>query len=131
MKVKSIDINEITVKKIDSKTGVMNIQISFIGDQPIFTTLNINDSHEQMAERIISETKRQMKPVDNDDDDVLGGIGIINIANDDDIRERLGKGIMRLEQRYAKMKRTSSATEYIRAYSQFSTSEDLIYKKGF
>ncbi len=129
MKVKSLEINEVKSIKVDSKTGQIQIQISFIGEKPIFTTLNINESHEQMAERIISEVKKQMRPIDNDEGDILSGISIINISNDEELRDRLGKGVIRLEQRYDTLKRTRSATEYMKAYSQFSTSEDIIYKK--
>ena len=129
MKVKNIEIKEIKVVKTDSKTGNMQVQISFIGETPISTTLSIHDSYENMAEHLINEVKRQKKPVDDDDDDLLGGIGIINISNDDDLREKIGRGIVRLEQRFDTLKRTRSATEYMKVYTQFSTSEDIIYKK--
>lgn len=129
MKVKNIEINEIKIVKTDSKTGNMQIQILFIGEAPISTTLSIHDSYENMAEHIISEVKKQKKPVDDEDDDLLGGIGIINISNDDDVREKIARGIVRLEQRFDTLKRTRSATEYMKVYTQFSTSEDVIYKK--
>lgn len=129
MKVKNLEISEIKVLKTDSKTGNMQIQISFFGESPISTTLSIHDSHEAMAEKVINEVKRQKKPIDDDDDDLLGGIGIINVANDEEIREKLGKGIVRLEQRFDNLKRARIATDYIKIYSQFSTSQDVIYKK--
>lgn len=130
MKVKNLEITEIKVVHVDSKTGNMKIQVSFAGDTPVFTTLNISESHECMAEKILSFVKSSKKPVDDDDDELLGGISLVTISNDDDVREKIGKGIYRIEQRYDALKRTRSASEYMKIYSQFSTSEDVIYKRG-
>jgi hypothetical protein len=130
MKVRNIEVHEVKVTNFDSRTGNMKLQISFLDDTPIFTNFNVSESHESMAEKIIETVKKQKRPVDDEENDVLSGISIINVSNDDDIREKLGKGVMRLEQRFDNLKRTRQATEYIRAYSQMSTTEDIIYKKG-
>ena len=130
MKVRNIDILEVKLIKFDSKTGEMKLQVSFIDDTPIFTSVNVENSHEEMAEKVLTAVKQQKKPVDDEDDDLLGGIAIINISNDDELRERFGKGVMRIEQRFDTLKRTRSATEYMKAYTSISTSEDIIYRKG-
>lgn len=129
MKVKNLNITEVKVTKTDSKTGDMAIQISFASESPAFTKLNIYDSYEDMADKIISESKKQKMPHDDDEDEILGGISIININNEDEIYERLPRGLLRLEQKFAKLKGTHTATDYIKMYSQFSTSEDIIFKK--
>lgn len=130
MKVRNIDILEVKLVKFDSKTGNMKLQISFVDDTPIFTSVNIDDSHEEMAEVIINTVKEEKMPVDYDEDEVLGGISIINIVNDDDIREKIGRGVTRIEQRFENLKRTRNASEYMKAYQQVSTSEEIIYRKG-
>lgn len=129
MKVKSIEILEARAVNFDSKTGEIKVLVVFNSDTPLITFININDSHEKMASSILSAVKHQKKPVDDDDDEILGGIGIINIANEEDFAERLGKGVLRLEQRYENLRRTRNASDYMRAYSQLSTSEEIIYKK--
>lgn len=131
MKVRNIDILEVKLVKFDSKTGNMKLQISFIDDTPIFTSVNVDDSHEEMAETVINAVKSQKMPVDNEDDEILGGISIINISNDDELRERFGKGVMRIEQRFDTLKRTRNASEYMKAYQQVSTTEEIIYRKGY
>lgn len=130
MQVKNIEVVEVKLVKFDSRTGDMKLQISFLGESPVFAKININDSHEEMAEAIINAVKEQKRPVDYDEDEVLGGISIINVINDDDIREKIGRGVTRIEQRFENLKRTRNASEYMKAYQQVSTSDDVIYRKG-
>ena len=77
----------------------------------------------------MKSVKSSKKVSDSSDDDILGGISIINISNDEDIVEKAPKRLYMVEQRIKNTRSIKTADEYIKAYHQMSSMNEVIYKK--
>ncbi|MBI5392093.1 hypothetical protein HZB00_03775 [Candidatus Woesearchaeota archaeon] len=131
MIVKNLEVSEIRAVKVDSKTKKASIQVLFTNDTPINMQIQLDaDDYDVLMEKIIKQIKQEKRPVDDEQDDVLCGIAIVNVVNDDELRERTVKGLFQLEKKLDNFKRITRASEYMKAYGQLSTLEEVVYKKG-
>src|SRR3989338_3574897 len=129
MKVKAVEISEIRAIKIDSKKRTATLKVSFSEGGSLSKDIVLNEEYELMASQLVKWIKQTMKEQDTDDDDILGGISIVNIKNDEDVLDRAAKGFYRLDQRLDGVKNIRNATDYMKAYGQVLTMEEVIFKK--
>ena len=129
MKVKAVEISEIRAIKIDSKKHTATLKVSFTEGGSLSKDVTLNEEYELMASQLVKWIKQTMKEQDTDDDEILGGISIVNIKNDEDVLDRAAKGFYRLDQRLDGVKNIRNATDYMKAYGQVLTMEEVIFKK--
>ncbi len=130
MKVKNLEITEIRAVKVDSKNRKVTLKILFSNDTPLSKEIVLEEDFQGMTDKLLKWIKQIKREQDNDmDDNILGGISIVNIKNDEDVIDRAPKGFYRLDQRLDGVKGIRSASEYIKAYGQLLTMEEIIFKK--
>ena len=130
MKVKNLEITEIRAIKVDSKSKKATLRINFSSDATLTKEIQLTEDFEVMTANLLKWIKQTKREEDSDvDDPVLGGISIVNIKNDEDVLDRAPKGFYRLDQRLDGVKGIRSASDYMRAYGQLLTLEEVIFKK--
>jgi len=130
MKIKNLEVKEILATKLDSKTNKVQLKISFTSESPLTIEMPLEDNFEAFIDKVIKFVKANKKEADNDNDDnILGGISIVNIANDEDIKEKAPRRLFMLEQKILNFKKIKTSNDYMRAYSQLNNSQEIIYQK--
>lgn len=129
MKVKNLEITEIRAVKVDSKARKALIKVSFSTDNPLTKEISLNEDFQAMTDSILKWVKQAKKEQDSDDGSILGGISIVNIKNDEDVQDRAPKGFYRLDQKLDSTRGIRNASEYMKAYGQLLTLEEVIFKK--
>lgn len=129
MKVKNLEITEIRAVKVDSKARKATIKIQFSNDTHLSKELPLEEDFRLMTDNLLKWIKQTKKEQDQEDDSVLGGISIVNIKNDEDVQDRAPKGFYRLDQKLDGIKGIRNASDYMKAYGQLLTLEEVIFKK--
>jgi len=129
MLIKNLEVQEILVTKLDSKSNKVQLKISFTNESPMVIDMNLDENFEVFIDKVIKFVKANKKQVDLDDDEVLGGISIVNISNDEEIKEVAPKRLFMVEQRLSNFKKIKSANDYMKAYQQMSTFQEVIYRR--
>ncbi|HIH25732.1 hypothetical protein J4476_03435 [Candidatus Woesearchaeota archaeon] len=129
MLVKNLVVDSIAVLNFDSKSRKVKVNISFTDESPMVVDTVLDDNYELFISKLLKSVKSSKKVSDSSDDDILGGISIINISNDEDIVEKAPKRLYMVEQRIKNTRSIKTADEYIKAYHQMSSMNEVIYKK--
>ncbi len=129
MIIKNLEVNEIAVTKVDSKNKKVQLKVNFTNDSPMIIDLDIQDNFDLVIDKILKQIKSIKKGVDRDEDEILGGISIVNINNEEDLKERLPKRFFLIDRRFENIKQTTNYKEYMNQYTQLSTFEEVIYKR--
>ncbi len=130
MLVKNIEVQEILVTKLDSRLNRLNLKISFNNNEPaLVIEIPLDQDFEALIEKVINYVKSAKREVDTDENDVLGGISIVNIVNGEDIKDKAPKRLFMVDKKISNLKRLKTASEYMKAYSQLSTFQEIIYRK--
>ena len=129
MKVKNLEITEIRAVKVDSKARKATLKIQFSNDSPLSKEILLEEDFQGMTNKLLKWIKQTKKEQDQEDDSVLGGISIVNIKNDEDVQDRAPKGFYRLDQKLDGIKGIRNASDYMKAYGQLLTLEEVIFKK--
>ncbi len=127
MIVKNLSISEIRMIEFDPKTKsfTLDIYTSEGSMQKGYKLVLIN----ALPDQILNDIKKEKFPSDDEDDDILPGIKLINIRDDEEIKEALLKSFLRLGQRVLDSYRLTEASDYMKSYKALSTSQEVIYKK--
>ena len=128
MQIKSLEVTEIVLSKVDSKTQRLNLQINFSDGSSIPMEMKLEDNFDLLVEKLLKQVKN-MKKSHDDDDDFLSGVSIVNIKNEEDIMEKAPKRLYMLDRRLDNLKQTKYYKDYMTQYSQISTMQDIIYEK--
>ena len=129
MLVKNLVIDSIAVLHFDSKSRKVKVNISFTNESPMVVDSVLDDNYELFINKLLKSVKSSKKVSDSSDDEILGGISIINISNDEDILEKAPKRLYMVEQRVKNTRSIRTADEYIKAYHQMNSMNEVIYKK--
>ena len=129
MQVKSLEVTEIVLTKVDSKTHKLNLQINFSDSSHIPMEITMEDNFELLIDKLLKQIKNMKKASTQDDDDFLPSVSIVNIKNEEDIKERAPKRLYMLDRRLDSLKQTKYYKDYMSMYSQISTMQDIIYEK--
>ncbi len=127
MIIKNLEISEIILTKINSKTNEIELKINFINDTPLIINTSINEDFELLIEKIIKRIKSSKIPQDKEEDSLLGGITIVNVKNEDDLKEKLPKRFITLSNKLDLLHKTKNANDYMKLFSQISTLEETLY----
>jgi hypothetical protein len=128
MIIKNFYIEEVFLNNYEQKTGKMQIKVKTSDSStPIFLEAMMGDNLEKVAAEIIKKIKLIKKPVDNEKG-FLGGIAIASILNAEEAREGIFKGLVRIDSKIANAKRVHIASEYMKAYQQINTLQDVLFK---
>ncbi len=130
MIIKNLEVNDITLTKLDSRSQVMELKVNFTNDTPLKLSMTLEDDFEILVGKLLKKIKATKLPQDTDEDEILGGITVITIKNEDDIKERTPKRLFLLSQRLVSLNKTKDAKNYMRLFSQINTMEDIIYVRG-
>ena len=128
MQVKNLEVNEIVLKRVDSKTQRLNLQINFNDGSSMPMEMTLEENFELLVEKLLKQIKNIKKSY-NEEDDFLPNISIVNIKNEEDIMERAPKRFYMLDRRLDNLKSAKYYKDYMTQYSQMSTFEDIIYEK--
>jgi len=129
MLIKNLEVSEIVLVKVDSKSKIIQLQINFSEESPINITMPFEDNFEALIDKILKQIKTNKKPEARDDNDFLGSVSIVNIKNEEDIKERAPKRLYMLDRRLDTIRQVKHYKEYMNLYSQLSTMQDIIYQK--
>ncbi len=129
MIIKNLEVTEVIIKKVDSKYNKIALEINFSNDSPLLLELYLEGEYEQIINKVIKQIKLLKKPTDNDEDGLLGGISIVNVLNEEELKEKLPKRLYMLDRKLDNAKQTKNYKEYMNLYSQFSTMEETIFQK--
>src|SRR3989344_1286212 len=127
MQVKNLEVNEIVLKRVDSKTQRLNLQINFNDGSSMPMEMTLEENFELLVEKLLKQIKNIKKSY-NEEDDFLPNISIVNIKNEEDIMERAPKRFYMLDRRLDNLKSAKYYKDYMTQYSQMSTFEDIIYE---
>jgi len=129
MLIKNLEVDKIILSSIDSKTRVMELKVLFSNETPLKFTVQLEEDFDILISKMIKRIKFLKIPQDSDEDEILGGITVVNIKNEEDIKDRSPKRLFMIDQRLTNLKKTKDAINYMRLYSQVSTMEDIVYTK--
>ena len=129
MIVKNLEVNEVVLSKVSSKTGDMEMTIKFTNDSPIIVNAKIDEDFEAIINKIIKIIKSYKIPKDNDEESILGGITIVNIKNEEELKEKLPKSLIAIDNRLNILKKTKTANDYMKLFSQVNTMQEILYRK--
>ncbi|MBS3174541.1 hypothetical protein J4440_01550 [Candidatus Woesearchaeota archaeon] len=130
MIVKNLEVSEIILTKVNSKSGEMELTIKFTNDSPLIMNAKIDEEFESIINKIIKTVKTSKVPKDDDQDGILGGITIVNLKNEEELKEKLPKRFIMLDNRLNILNKTKTANEYMKLFSQVSTMQEILYQKN-
>jgi len=128
MIVKNIEISKIEITAFDPKTNIMGVSISFVNEATL-TQNFIFENVEIIPDKIIKLIKEKKTPEERDNGDVLDGIAILNINDEDMVREKMQKYLVRMEQKIRNFRSTKTGNEYINLFKELSVLRATIYSK--
>ncbi|HZX12220.1 MAG TPA: hypothetical protein VFE88_02075 [Candidatus Nanoarchaeia archaeon] len=129
MKVKVLEIAEIRAVNVNSKKRTALLKVSFVGDAPLTKEVSLDEEYAALTMKLLKWIKEQKREADDDDHPVLGGISLVNIRNDEEVLEVAPKGFFRLDQKLDGVKGVRNAHEYMKAYGQLLTMQEVIFRK--
>lgn len=129
MQIKSLEVTEIVLNRVDSKTQKLNLQINFSDGSSLPMEITLEENFELLVEKLLKQIKSMKKDSNSHDDDFLPNISIVNIKNEEDIMEKAPKRFYMLDRRLDNLKQTKYYKEYITMFSQINTMQDIIYQK--
>ena len=129
MQIKSLEVTEIVLNRVDSKTQRLNLQINFSDGSSLPMEIKLEENFELLVQKLIKQVKSMKKDSSSHDDDFLPNISIVNIKNEEDIMEKAPKRFYMLDRRLDNLKQTKYYKDYMSQYSQLSTMQDIIYEK--
>lgn len=130
MIIKNLEVTEVVLKKVDSKYNKVALEVQFSNDSPLFLEFYLEGEYEQIINKIIKQIKLLKKPENNDEDGFLGGISIVNVLNEEELKEKLPKRLYMLDRKLDTAKQTKNYKEYMNLYSQLNTLEETIFQKN-
>ncbi len=131
MQVKNLEVNEIILTKIDSRSRKLFLQVNFTNDSSLPMEITLEEDFEASIDKLIKQIKSIKKPSNNNsEDDFLSNISIVNLKNEEDIKERAPKRLYMLDRKLDTFKQIRNYKEYMNMYSQFSTHQETIYQKS-
>ena len=75
MQVKNLEVNEIVLKRVDSKTQRLNLQINFNDGSSMPMEMTLEENFELLVEKLLKQIKNIKKSY-NEEDDFLPNISI-------------------------------------------------------
>lgn len=129
MQIKNLEVSEIVLTRVDSKNHRLYLQINFSNDSSLPMEVTLEENFELLVEKLIKQIKSMKKPETNHEDDFLGGVSIVNIKNEEDIKEKAPRRLYMLDRRLDNLKQTKHYKEYMNLFAQMSTFQDVIYQK--
>jgi len=129
MLITNLDVDKIVLTNVDSKTSIIELKVMFTNETPLKFTLQLEDDFNLLILKLIKRIKSLKIPQETDEDEILGGITVVNIKNEEDIKDRCPKRFFMLDQKLNNLKKTRDATNYMKLFSQISTIEEIIYSK--
>lgn len=129
MHIKNLEVTEIVLTKVDSKAHKVYLQINFSNDSSLPMELTLEENFDLLVDKLLKQIKTIKKSTDYNEDDFLSGISIVNIKNEEDIKEKAPKKLHMLDRRLDTLKQTKHYKEYMGLYAQISTMQDVIYHK--
>ena len=130
MQIKNLEVTEIVLQRVDSKTHKLFLQINFSNETSLPMEITLEENFELLIDKLIKQIKATKKPAISYGEDFLSGVSIVNIQNEEDIKERAPKRLYLLDRRLDNLKQTKNYKSYMDQYTQLSTLQDLIYQKG-
>jgi len=130
MQIKNLEVTEIVLQRVDSKTHKLFLQINFSNETSLPMEITLEENFELLIDKLIKQIKATKKPAISYGEDFLSGVSIVNIQNEEDIKERAPKRLYLLDRRLDNLKQTKNYKSYMDQYTQLSTFQDLIYQKG-
>jgi len=128
MNIKNFYIEEVFLNNYEQKTGKMQLRIRTSDSQaPIFIDVVLGNNLKQVASEVVKKIKEVRKPVDNETG-FLGGIAIAAILNSEEAQDGIFKGLVKIDNKITNLKRVHIASEYMKAYHQVNTLQDLLYR---
>ena len=132
MQVKNFEVKNIILTNLDSKARKLSLQINFSDNTSVPVQLTLEDNFDLLIEKLLKQIKTIKKSEDNsvDDEDFLGSVSIVNIKNEEDIKEKAPKKFYMLDRKLDSFKAARDYKSYMTLYSQFSTIKEIIYEKN-
>ena len=130
MIVKNLEVTEIVLTKVNSKTNEMELNINFANESPLIMNAILDEDFELLIERMIKKIKASKIPQDSDEDEILGGITIVNLKNEEDLKEKLPKRFIMLTNKLGLLGKTRTASDYMKLFQQLTTLREVLYSKN-
>ncbi len=131
MLVKTIEVENIVINAVDSKTRTVSLQVNFSDKTSFPVTINLNENFDKAIEQLLKHIKKSIKPETSYEyGDVLSGVSIVNIKNEEDVMEKAPKRLYMMDRKLDTFKQTKDYKNYMQLHSQFSTISEVIYQKN-
>jgi len=127
MIVKNIIISEIRLVEFDPKTKNFILD-TYTNDGIVRKTYKLA-LIDTIPEQVLHDVKKEKFPRDDEDDEILPGIKLLNIKNDEEVKAAILRSLLKLSNEVSGMRRISSASDYMGAFKRLSTVQEIIYKK--
>lgn len=128
MQIKSLEVTNILLKRVDSKNKQISLQITFSDGTSLPLNMTLENNFELLVDKLMKQIKQIKKPTTNDDD-FLGHISVVSIKNEEEIKEKAPARFHRVDKRIDLLKSTKEHKRYIDLFHQMSTFQDVIYEK--
>ncbi len=131
MQIKNIEVENIIITSVDTKTRTLSLQVNFSDMTSFPLNLTLNENFETAIEKLLKHIKNSIKPsAAEDDDDALSGISIVNIRNEEDVMEKAPKRLYMVDRKLDTFRDTKDYRNYMQMHSQLSTIKEFIYQKN-
>ncbi len=129
MLVKNLDIAEVSASNFDHQHRKIKLTFTFTNDMPIARDVVIQKNMQPTIDALFTWIKQEKKPTEDQNDDILSGVIIINIVDDDDVREKIAQGLFRVYQKLENVNHITTAREYMQTFNQLKTAQEIVYRK--
>jgi hypothetical protein len=131
MIVNNFYITEVKLLAYDPKSTEAKIRVSTSDNlDPIMLKTQLNKDVQVIAENLVKVVKQQRKPVADDDGGVLSGVSVVTILNGEEVAIQVYKGLVRLDSKLERLRGVRVASEYMRAFDQVKSTQEVLYRKG-
>lgn len=131
MQIKNIEVENIVITSVDTKTRTLSLQVNFSDMTSFPLNLTLNENFETAIEKLLKHIKNSIKPsAAEEEGDVLSGISIVNIRNEEDVMEKAPKRLYMVDRRLDTFRDTKDYRNYMQMHSQLSTIKEVIYQKN-
>lgn len=129
MIVKNLKISEIRASSFDFKTQKLAVDIYFENETSIKKYISLDEDLVKVINNIMQIIKSSKRPEPEDTNDVLGGIVVVNIYDEDKIKESLVKFLVKLESKLSFFRQTTGHREYMDIFYELRSMEEVIFKR--
>ena len=131
MIVNNFYITEVKLLEYEPKSSEAKIRVSTSDNlNPIMLKTKLDRDVQVIAENLVKAVKNERTTTEESDGGVLSGVSVVTVLNGEEVSMQVYKGLVRLDSKLDRLKGVRVASEYMRAFDQVKSTQEVLYRKG-